>query len=198
MNAPLHAHAAAPEFEVSAWLNARQAPTLASLRGKVVAVYAFQMLCPGCVAHGIPQAKAIAALFDPGEVAVLGLHTVFEHHAAMNRNALEAFVHEYRIAFPVGVDREDDDGPVPRTMARYGLRGTPTLLLFDRHGVLRHSLFGQAGDMQVGASIGRLLAEPFAGRALAGADAASGADADSGSGVGADAGCDGDACAVRR
>ena len=76
MNAPMF-NAPAPEFEVSGWLNATQAPTLASLRGRVVAVYAFQMLCPGCVSHGIPQAKGIRQLFGPDEVAVLGLHTVF-------------------------------------------------------------------------------------------------------------------------
>jgi len=152
----------APEFEVSSWLNAAQAPTLAALRGRVVAVYAFQMLCPGCVSHGIPQAKAIGLLFAPDDVAVLGLHTVFEHHAVMNEEALKAFVHEYRIGFPVGIDRAGKTGPVPRTMALYALRGTPTLLLFDRQGVLRHSLFGRAEDMQVGALIGQLLAEPVA------------------------------------
>lgn len=173
MNAPMF-NAPAPEFEVSGWLNATQAPTLASLRGRVVVVYAFQMLCPGCVSHGIPQAKGIRQLFGQDEVAVLGLHTVFEHHDAMNEGALKAFVHEYRIGFPVGIDRAGDSGPVPRTMERYGLRGTPSLLLFDRHGVLRHSLFGRAEDMQVGALIGRLLAEPV--------DAT---------------GCDGDACSVR-
>lgn len=158
MNA-LTVNAPAPEFEVSGWLNATQAPTLASLRGRVVAVYAFQMLCPGCVSHGIPQAKGIRQLFGHDEVAVLGLHTVFEHHEAMNEGALAAFVHEYRIGFPVGIDRPGESGPVPRTMERYGLRGTPTLLLFDRRGVLRHSLFGRADDLQVGALIGRLLAE---------------------------------------
>ena len=178
MNAPLH-RVPAPEFEVSAWLNATQAPTLASLRGRVVAVYAFQMLCPGCVSHGIPQAKGIRQLFGHDEVAVLGLHTVFEHHDAMNEGALKAFVHEYRIGFPVGIDRASDTGPVPRTMERYGLRGTPTLLLFDRQGVLRHSLFGRAEDMQVGALIGRLLAEP----APLASDAAPQ--------------CDDDACSVR-
>jgi hypothetical protein len=148
----------APEFEVSAWLNAPGPVTLAALRGKVVAVYAFQMLCPGCVAHAIPQARELGRHFGAGELAVLGLHTVFEHHEAMNERALAAFLHEYRIGFPVGVDRPGASGPVPLTMERYGLRGTPTLLLFDRAGVLRHSLFGHLPDLQVGALIGGLLA----------------------------------------
>nr|WP_307727593.1 redoxin domain-containing protein [Massilia sp. ST3] len=162
MMPPTSSHAAhpAPEFEVSAWLNAPGPVTLASLRGMVVAVYAFQMLCPGCVAHAIPQAQSIARHIGRDDLAVLGLHTVFEHHEAMNENALRAFIHEYRIGFPVGIDRPAARGPMPSTMARYGMRGTPTLLLFDRAGVLRHSLFGHVPDMQVGALLGQLLAEP--------------------------------------
>ena len=149
----------APEFEVSAWLNAPGPVTLASLRGQVVAAYAFQMLCPGCVAHAIPQAREMQALFGRSGVTVLGLHTVFEHHAAMNERALAAFVHEYRIAFPVGVDRPGATGPIPATMERYRMRGTPTLLLFDRAGRLRHSLFGHRSSLEVGALVGSLLAE---------------------------------------
>ncbi|QBI02330.1 TlpA disulfide reductase family protein [Pseudoduganella albidiflava] len=150
---------AAPELEVAAWLNAHGSPSLAALRGKVVVVYAFQMLCPGCVSHGIPQAKKIAATFDRGDVEVLGLHTVFEHHAVMGRDALEAFLHEYRIDFPVGIDQPSDSGPVPRTMARYRMRGTPTLLLIDRQGMLRQQVFGMADDMQVGALVAGLVHE---------------------------------------
>ena len=148
---------AAPEFEVSAWINADGPLSLAALRGKVVAVYAFQMLCPGCVSHAIPQAKKMARTFADDEVVVLGLHTVFEHHQAMGQAALDAFMHQYRIAFPVGVDLPSEAGPVPRTMARYQMRGTPTLLLIDREGLLREQIFGSADDMQVGALVSRLL-----------------------------------------
>jgi len=155
----LDARSPAPELEVAEWRNARGPLSLAALRGKVVAVYAFQMLCPGCVSHGIPQAKKIASVFPREEVEVLGLHTVFEHHAVMGREALDAFIHEYRIDFPVGIDRPSDSGPVPATMARYQMRGTPTLLLFDRSGALRQQIFGMADDMQVGALVAQLVSE---------------------------------------
>jgi peroxiredoxin len=150
---------AAPEFEVAGWLNAKGPVSLAALRGKVVAVYAFQMLCPGCVSHGLPQAKRLRQTFARDEVEVLGLHSVFEHHAVMTPAALQVFLHEYRIDFPVGIDQPSPTGPVPLTMANYQLRGTPTLLLFDRQGVLRHSLFGMVDDMQAGALVARLVAE---------------------------------------
>ena len=152
-------HAIAPELQAESWLNTAGPLSLRQLRGKVVAIYAFQMLCPGCVSHGIPQAKTIRATFAEQDVAVIGLHSVFEHHAVMNRAALEAFVHEYRIEFPVAIDQPSAHGPIPLTMEQYQLRGTPTLILIDRQGRLRLSHFGRADDMKVGALIGQLVAE---------------------------------------
>ena len=163
----------APELQVAEWLNTVKPLSLQQLRGKVVAIYAFQMLCPGCVSHGIPQAKSIRATFDEKDVAVLGLHSVFEHHAVMNRAALDAFVHEYRIGFPVAIDQPSTHGPIPLTMEEYHLRGTPTLILIDRQGRLRLSHFGRAEDMQVGALIGQLVAEAAPQQAQCGDEACS-------------------------
>jgi hypothetical protein len=127
----------------------------------VVALHAFQMLCPGCVEHGIPQAKRMQALFAPRELAVIGLHTVFEHHAAMTPVSLKAFLHEYRVSFPVGVDARSQDphDSIPVTMSAYGLQGTPSLVLIDRHGFVRLHAFGAMDDLALGAAIGTLLAE---------------------------------------
>lgn len=148
-----------PELQVSEWLHAPVAPSLAALRGRVVVVHAFQMLCPGCVAHGLPQAKRVAQVFAARDVAVLGLHTVFEHHAVMTPAALRVFLDEYRITFPVGIDLPGDPGPLPRTMEAYGMEGTPTLLVFDRQGQLRLRQLGQVDDMALGGLIGELLAQ---------------------------------------
>lgn len=148
----------APELSVSQWFNTAVPLSLESLRGRVVVLHAFQMLCPGCVAHGLPQAQAVHRQFAGEDVAVLGLHTVFEHHDAMTPVALAAFLHEYRIGFPVGVDARDDDGSgLPRTMREYGMRGTPTLVVIDRAGRIRMHAFGRVEDLAVGALIGRLL-----------------------------------------
>ncbi len=118
------------------------------------------MLCPGCVTHGTPQAQRAHALFRDSDLAVIGLHTVFEHHAAMTPVSLEAFIHEYRLTFPIGVDQPAENGPIPLTMARYQMRGTPTAILISRDGRIRHHGFGQEDDMALGAIIGALLAEP--------------------------------------
>ena len=119
------------------------------------------MLCPGCVSHGLPQAKRISDAFSYDDVAVLGLHSVFEHHDAMQPHALEAFLHEYRIGFPVGVDQPSDTKGVtlPKTMQAYQLRGTPSLLVIARAGRLRLNLFGQENDMKLAAAISSLVFE---------------------------------------
>jgi len=149
----------APDLEVSQWFNAPEPPDLKALRSKVVVIEAFQMLCPGCVSHGIPQAQTIYRTFQKEQVEVIAIHTVFEHHDAMKPVSLKAFLHEYQITFPVGVDRISDGSNIPQTMAAYEMRGTPTLILIDRQGRKRHQHFGQISDMAAGAQIAALLAE---------------------------------------
>ena len=141
-----------PELQTVGWINADKPLTLKGLKGKVVAITAFQMLCQGCVEHGLPQARRLAGKFNANEVAVIGLHSVFEHHAVMTPAALQVFMAEYKWPFPVGIDAPDGDGP-PRTMAAYQMQGTPTLLLFDRAGRLRRHYFGRPDDMQIAAEI---------------------------------------------
>lgn len=149
----------APELQTSQWLRTEKPLTLAALRGQVVLLHAFQMLCPGCVAHAVPQAQKAHRLFAAQGLAVVGLHTVFEHHAAMTPVALDAFLHEYRITHPVGVDRPGEDGsPIPLSMRSYAMQGTPTLVLIDRAGIVRLNHFGQVDDLQLGKLIGTLLA----------------------------------------
>ncbi|HOM11748.1 MAG TPA: redoxin domain-containing protein [Rubrivivax sp.] len=132
----------APAWHTTTWLNTPEPLSLERLRGKVVLLHAFQMLCPGCVAHALPQAQRVA-----------------EHHAAMGLESLRAFVHEYRINYPVGVDEPGSDGPIPRTMQAYAMQGTPTLVLIDAQGRLRRQVFGTHDDLLLGAELATLLAE---------------------------------------
>jgi hypothetical protein len=149
----------APELDAVAWLNTPEPMPLSEQRSKIVVIHAFQMLCPGCVTHGIPQASAIHDLYARSDVQVIGLHSVFEHHKVMNIDALKAFVAEYLLAFPIAVDRPSDSSPIPKTMTAYDMKGTPTLVVLDKNGRVRLNHFGRLGDMQVGSIIGSLLAE---------------------------------------
>lgn len=150
----------APELAVSQWFNTDAPLTLAGLRGRVVFLHSFQMLCPGCVSLAIPQAQKIEQVFKNSDLQVIGLHTVFEHHAAMTPVALQAFLHEYRITHPVGVDQPGADGILPVTMERYQFQGTPSAVIIGRDGSILHQKFGAEDDMIMGARIASALSMP--------------------------------------
>jgi peroxiredoxin len=149
----------APELAVHAWFNTDRPVPLAGLRGRVVVLVAFQVLCPNSVAFAIPQARRIHETFEPSDVSVIGLHATFEHHDAYNAAMLKAFIHEYRLKFPIALDSSNAAGPIPHTMERYNMRGTPSLVLIDRQGIIRKHAFGSADDMRIGAEIGALAQE---------------------------------------
>lgn len=153
----------APPWDVEAWLNTDAPLNLDGLRGKVVVLEAFQMLCRGCVEAGLPQANRVFRTFSPADVAVVGMHTVFEHHDAQTPTALRAFLHEYRYTFPVGIDRLGGPMALPHTMAAYTMQGTPTLVLIDRAGLRRAQHFGHVSDLVLGAEIMALMQEPAPG-----------------------------------
>ncbi len=149
----------APELAVHCWFNTDRPLTLGGLRGRVVALVAFQALCPNSVAFAIPQARRIHETFEPSDVSVIGLHATFEHHEAYSAGMLKAFIQEYRLKFPIALDSANKAGPIPQTMDRYNMRGTPSLILIDRHGLIRKHAFGAADDLRIGAEIGALAAE---------------------------------------
>jgi len=149
----------APEVAVSHWFNTDQTLTLAGLRGNVVMLHAFQMLCAGCTLQATPQAVRMWLKYREAGLKVIGLHTVFEHHAVMTPDALAVYLHEFRIPFPVGVDLAEEGESTPRTMQTYRLQGTPSTLLIDRAGRLRHQRFGMETDEALPRTIAALLAE---------------------------------------
>ena len=144
----------APEMLIQSWLNADRPLLLSGLRGRVVVLAAFQVLCPMSIAHAIPQAQRIHETFEPNDVAVIGLHANFEHPEAVTSLVVKAFLQEYRVKFPVALDQPSQTGPIPQTMDRYKMRGTPSLVLIDRHGLVRKHSFGPVDDLRIGAEIG--------------------------------------------
>ena len=151
----------APELAVSEWFNTPVPLTLAGLRGRPVFLHSFQLLCPGCVAQAIPQVQRIERVFAHTDLQVVGIHTVFEHHAAMSPVTLRAFLHEYRLKSPVGVDLKEDGSDIPVTMQRFGLRETPSSVLIGRDGTILHQAFGVEDDIAVGARIAMALSAPL-------------------------------------
>jgi peroxiredoxin len=149
----------APELQVQTWFNTEHAITLSSLRGRVTVLVAFQALCAKSASGGIPQAQRIYETFDQTDVTVIGLHATFEHHDAFNTAVLKAFIHEHRLKFPIALDLPNPTGPIPHTMERYKMRGTPSLVLIDKLGLVRKHTFGSVDDLRLGAEIGALTQE---------------------------------------
>lgn len=147
----------APELAVSEWFNTPAPITLAALRGRPVFLHSFQLLCPGCVSDALPQVRRIEQVFGKSDLQIIGLHTVFEHHAAMTPTTLRAFLHEYRITSPIGVDQVDGTSDIPVTMRRFGMRGTPSCVLIGRDGTIQHHAFGVEDDLALGARIAMAL-----------------------------------------
>jgi redoxin len=147
-----------PELAASQWFNAKEPLSLEKLKGRVVVLVAFQMLCPGSLRHSLPQAGRIARAFSDDEVAVVGLHMVFENHKDMTPSQLEPFLKSEHIEIPIAVDKQNGSG-VPETMEAYGMQGTPTLLIFDRQGRLRRHYLGAVDDVRLGAEIMALAIE---------------------------------------
>jgi peroxiredoxin len=149
----------APELLVQAWFNTDKPLSVSALRGRVIVLAAFQVLCPNSLASGVPQARRVYETFAPDDVTVIGIHTTFEHHDAFNTAVLKAFIHEYRLKFPIALDQPNPASPIPHTMERYKMRGTPSLVLIDRHGRVRKHAFGAVDDLRIGAEIGALTQE---------------------------------------
>ncbi len=147
-----------PELITAQWFNAPEPLSLKKLKGKVVVLVAFQMLCPGSLRHSLPQAGRIARAFSNEEVEVIGLHMVFENHKDMTPSQLEPFLKEEHIEIPIAVDKVNGAG-LPETMEAYGMQGTPTLLVFDRQGRLRRHYLGAVDDVRLGAEIMALCIE---------------------------------------
>ena len=146
----------APSWTTTAWLNSDPLK-LEDMHDRVVVLEAFQMLCPGCVSAALPQAQKLTKVFGE-EIEVVGLHSVFEHHDAMTETALRAFVHEYKLTFPIGIDAHNAFNE-PVTFVEYEMRGTPTTVLIDRAGRLRAHHLGAVDDMALARAITQLVME---------------------------------------
>jgi hypothetical protein len=149
----------APELQVQTWFNTERPLLLSGLRDRIVVLVAFQVLCPKSISYGIPQAQRIYETFEPSHVDVIGLNATFEHHDAFSSAVLKAFIHEYRLKFPIALDQPNMASPIPHTMERYKMRGTPSLVLIDKQGLIRKHTFGPVDDLRIGAEIGALTQE---------------------------------------
>lgn len=126
---------AAPEWEVTNWLNSPPLK-LKDLRGKVVLVRWWTAPdCPYCKATAPALNRFYERYHDRG-LEVIGLY----HHKgddALNPATVERFSRNFGFKFPVAID------PDWQTLHRWWLDShsrswTSVSFLIDRHGVIRH------------------------------------------------------------
>lgn len=149
----------APEIAASGWLNTAEPLSLERLKGRVVALYAFQARCQGCLLEALPQAKALWRDYPRTDLQVIGLHCPFESASRLDRESLASMLAENGIEFPVAMDADGAQWQT-ETFARYAMQGTPTLVLIGRNGKRRLQKFGHASDELVRQALHELIREP--------------------------------------
>ncbi|EPZ49904.1 antioxidant, AhpC/TSA family [Bacteriovorax sp. BAL6_X] len=127
---------------VDKWVNCKDGHELDVEGPGIKIIHAFQMLCPGCVYRGIPQCIELYKKYNSENVIVVGLHTVFENHHAMTPDCLDVFIKEWRLPFPIGIDKRIEGNKIPETMKAYQLQGTPSLIIIDHLGEIQLQHFG--------------------------------------------------------
>ena len=121
----------APALAVDDWVRGRPT-TLDELKGKVVLLDIFQIICPGChKAH--PEIVRMQKQYKKDGFEVLGLAVAFELYSAQTPEKIRRYVDRKAYPYPVALDRG-----LIETFRRYGARGTPYTVLIDRQGRIRY------------------------------------------------------------
>ena len=81
----------APDIQVETWVQGEPA-NFSSLSGRVVLVEVFQLNCPGCFVHALPQARHLHQAYHEQGLTVIGLATAFEDFDKNTLHNLQNFV----------------------------------------------------------------------------------------------------------
>ncbi|MEO3991835.1 cytochrome c biogenesis protein DipZ [Pseudocitrobacter cyperus] len=132
----------------TAWINSTPLSPDA-LQGKVVLVDFWTFDCINCQ-HTLPHVREWARKY-PG-LTVIGVHTP-EYPHEKQPDAVKAAVKKWGIDYPVVMDNNY------RIWSAFGNRYWPAHYLFDAHGQLRYTFFGEGNYDQQEAAIATLLKE---------------------------------------
>jgi len=81
----------APDIQVETWVQGEPA-NFSTLSGRVVLVEVFQLNCPGCFVHALPQARHLHQAYHEQGLTVIGLATAFEDFDKNTLHNLKNFV----------------------------------------------------------------------------------------------------------
>ena len=121
----------APELDVTEWLRG-QATSLQKLRGKVVLLDFFQIICPGC--HRVhPHILQMQEKYGKNGLQVIGIAVAFELQHIQKRKDIREFIERTEFNYPVGIDKN-----FTKTFRAYKARGTPYAAIIDQAGNLKY------------------------------------------------------------
>lgn len=147
----MNARVAAPELSSALeWVNTDEAPSLASLRGRVVLLNFWTFDSVSCL-NVLPDIRFLENKYHDG-LSVVGIHTPKYPYQRSGAPVLKA-VNRNHIRHPVAND------PGYATWQAYGVQAWPTLALIDAQGQLAALLPGEGRRDEADAMIGHLLDE---------------------------------------
>ena len=121
----------APTLAVQEWVRGEPA-TLDDLKGKVVLLDIFQIICPGCrAAH--PYIVQMQKRYGDQGFQVLGLAVAFEYFSVQTPEHIRHYVEREAFPYPVAIDQG-----LIESFRKYRARGTPYAALIDREGRIRY------------------------------------------------------------
>lgn len=154
-----------PLLRASEWIGAKPAAE-STLRGRVVLLFFWAHWCPDCKAEA-PILSQLGAEFEPKGLVIIGPTKLYgytpqdEHASAAEEKAFieKVYARFYseipNLQVPVG----------DINFERFGASTTPTLVLADRHGIVRLYHPGLMDEASLRAAIAPLLAEEKSARA---------------------------------
>lgn len=104
---------------------------LADLHGSVVIVNFWASWCPPCRAE-MPDLREVYLANRERGLEILAVNVLYQD----NREAVERFVAEFRLPFPIPLDTSGE------VANRYLMRALPTTFFIDRQGVIREVIVG--------------------------------------------------------
>ncbi|MFU0922882.1 cytochrome c biogenesis protein DipZ [Kluyvera sichuanensis] len=132
------------------WINS--APLASeSLRGKVVLIDFWTFDCINCQ-HTLPHVRQWAEKYRPQGLEVIGVHTP-EYPHEKGFSAVQEAVKKWQITYPVVTDNNY------QIWSAFGNQYWPAHYLFDAHGQLRYTFFGEGNYAEQESAIAKLLKE---------------------------------------
>ncbi len=145
--AVLAAHSAfAPLFGASQWIGPQPRPQ--TFAGKVVVIDVFTYSCINCK-HIVPALRALRSRYNGSDLLLVGIHTPELPYERLRENVVPNLAAQ-GITWPVAIDNTN------ALWNAYGIQYWPTVLIFDRQGVLRKTVIGEGQDDVVAGTVAAL------------------------------------------